>query len=418
MTKEYRITGGKSLKGRINVHGSKNAALPIIIASTLIRNKTTLHNIPNITDIQELLEILKKLNVSVKYKKNKLKIDSSKIKYAPLIMEEIEKFRASYYFIGAFLYLFNKVEIIKPGGCKIGARPIDQHISGLKQLGAKIEIIDNHINAEIKNINEGIITLSIPSVGATINIILASLNTKGKIVINNSAKEPEVVDFICFLNKVGFSINGAGTNQITILPKRTIKKVKYRIIPDRIVAGTFLLYGALLAKKLKINNFIISHNTSLISILKSVGVKIKERKKTLIVYKSKIDKSINVQTGVYPNFPTDLQQVLTAFLLYNQKKSKVTETIFEDRFSFLNEIKKSGGNFALDKDTVEIIPSKTISTTFSCQDLRGGAALLLVCLNSKGVSTLKDVQYIERGYENIVKKLKKIGAEIYEAIKE
>lgn len=416
MEKTYKIIGGKELKGKINIQGSKNAALPIIIASLLNKNKTTLNNIPNIKDVLELIEILKKLNVQTKFNNNSLSIDASNIKYIPLTIMEVQTFRASYYFIGAFLSLYGKVEIFKPGGCKIGSRPIDQHIFGLEKLGAKIIVENELIKCSIERIEKADIYLDIPSVGATINIILASLNTKEKIIINNAAKEPEIEDFVNFLNKSGFNIQGAGTSKIIIKPYEKTYKVKYKIIPDRIVAGTFLIYGSLLAKKLTIKNFYVKHNEILLLTLKSLGVKIKSKKNSIVVFKTNLTKGANITTGVYPSFPTDLQQIITVLLLYSKEKSFVTETLFENRFSFLNEIKKAGGKFMIFKNTVEIFPSNTSSSTFCCEDLRGGAALLLVCLYSKGASTLKNIKYIERGYENIINNLRKIGARIDEIV--
>ena len=279
MTKAYEIIGTTSLNGIINIQGSKNASLPIIIAALLCKSNTTLFNVPDLTDVHELLKILNKLNVATSYKNNTLKIDSRHIQYKPLKMKEIQNFRASYYFIGLFLSLFNKVEILLPGGCKIGKRPIDQHIKGLTLLGAKITLKDDVFIANIEEIIPTTIVLDIVSFGATVNIILASLFTKKIIIINNAAIEPEIIDLIAFLNKCGFNILVKNTNTITINPSKKIINAKHTIIPDRIVAGTFAVFGALLSKKLIIHNFIFEHNELLLKYLSKINVSMKINKR-------------------------------------------------------------------------------------------------------------------------------------------
>lgn len=414
MIKGYKIDGNKQLKGTIKVQGCKNSALAIIAASLLCKDKVTLYNVPRISDVFALLNILKKINVTYSFKKNTLKIDSKNIEYKPLLMEEIKDFRASYYFLGVFLSLFSKVEILIPGGCKIGNRPLDLHIKGLKKIGASIVIKEDKIIGVIDKYRSNIIYLDIASVGATINILLAGAFHNTYIIINNAAKEPEITDLVTFLNKMGCKIKGKESSKLEVLPTKTIKKVKYKIMSDRIVAGTFLLYGMLLAKKLTIKNFIYKDNEALISVLKRLNVKMKSKKKKVIIYKSILSKSIDITTGVFPNFPTDLQQVMCASLLFNKKSSTIKETLFENRFTFLKQIKKMNGKYLIKDNKVTIYPSKIKNNNIICEDLRGGAALLLCCLVAKGTSILNDVKYIERGYEDIVVILRKLGASIDE----
>ena len=416
MTKAYEITGTTSLKGNVNIQGSKNAALPIIIASLLCKDKTTLYNIPEISDVFELIKILNQLNVKTTFKNNILKINSKNIKYKTLNMQEIQNFRASYYFIGLFLSLFKKVEILLPGGCKIGKRPIDQHIKGLQSIGTFTSIDNNVFKAEIKEIIPTPITLDIASFGATINILLASLFTKETITINNAAIEPEIIDLINYLNKLGFNININKNKTIHINPLIKINKANHTIIPDRIVAGTFIIYGALLAKKLKIKNFIYEHNQLLIEYLTklNVSMKISKQNKTITIYKSLLNNGLDIETGVFPLFPTDLHQVIASLLFYCKSKSTITENLFENRFQYLNEIYIMGGNFNIADNTVEIYPSKINCANINCTDLRGGAALVLLCLKSNGTSVIKNIEYIERGYEKLPKTLKKLGAKINE----
>lgn len=414
MIKGYKIDGNKTLKGTIKVQGCKNSALAIITASLLCKDKVTLYNIPRITDVFALLNILKQINVTYTFNKNTLKINSKNIEYKPLVMDEIKGFRASYYFLGVFLSLFSKVEILIPGGCKIGNRPLDLHIKGLEKIGASIVIKEDKILGTLDKYRSNIIDLDIASVGATINILLAASFHNTYIIINNAAKEPEVVDLISFLNQMGCNIKGQGSSKLEVFPSKTIKKAKYKIMYDRIVAGTFLLYGMLLSKKLVIKNFIYRDNAALINTLKTLNVKMKVKKKKAIVYKSILSKTIDITTGVFPNFPTDLQQILCASLFFNKKPSTVKETLFENRFMFLKQIKKMNGKYLIKDNKVTIYPSKIKNNNIVCEDLRGGAALLLCCLAAKGTSVLSNIKYIERGYEDIVKNLRKIGASIDE----
>ncbi len=414
MSKVYEINGRPKMEGTIKVQGSKNSALAIITASLLANDVVTLENVPNIKDIQELLQIIKKLNGKISFIENNLIIDSSELVYDSLLFKEIKKFRASYYFIGVFLSLFGKVEIYLPGGCKIGKRPIDQHIKGLNALNVNLCITSDVLKANALMIQGNEITLDIASVGATINLLLASLYASGKTIIKNAAKEPEIVDLIHFLNSMGADICGEGSSVLVVNPTKKLHKTSYKIMPDRIVTGTYLLYGTLLAKKLTLTNIYTQDNYALINLLVSLGAEMDIRKDKITIYGLRRFEKANIKTDVYPEFPSDLQQIMTTFLFKGNGVSLVEETLFENRFSFLNEIQKMGGRFFVFDNKALIIPSKLTSNVVSCQDLRGGAALLLACLLAEGTSILKNVEYIERGYENIVEVLKSVHIDIKE----
>lgn len=414
MSKVYEINGRPKMEGTIKVQGSKNSALAIITASLLANDVVTLENVPNIKDIQELLQIIKKLNGKISFIENNLIIDSSELVYDSLLFKEIKKFRASYYFIGVFLSLFGKVEIYLPGGCKIGKRPIDQHIKGLNALNVNLCITSDVLKANALMIQGNEITLDIASVGATINLLLASLYASGKTIIKNAAKEPEIADLIHFLNSMGADICGEGSGVLVVNPTKKLHKTSYKIMPDRIVTGTYLLYGTLLAKKLTLTNIYTQDNYALINLLVSLGAEMDIRKDKITIYGLRCFEKANIKTDVYPEFPSDLQQIMTTFLFKGNGVSLVEETLFENRFSFLNEIQKMGGRFFVFDNKALIIPSKLTSNVVSCQDLRGGAALLLACLLAEGTSILKNVEYIERGYENIVEVLKSVHVDIKE----
>lgn len=414
MKKVYEITGKSKIKGTIKIQGSKNSALAIIVASLLCKDIVFLENVPRIKDVFELLAILKKINVKYSFVENTLMIDSSTITYEKLLFDEVKQFRASYYFIGVFIALFKKVEIYLPGGCNIGHRPIDQHIKGLSALGVEINIKDDIFIASCNNILGKDIFLDIPSVGATINILLASVASLTPVIIKNAAREPEIVDLINFLNSMNANIVGQGSGVVSIYPIKELKKTSYCIMPDRIVAGTYLLYGALLAEKLTLTNIVTKDIYSLINTLINLGVEMDIKKDSITVYKVESFSHTNIKTGVFPEFPSDLQQILSVFLLSGEGVSFVEESIFENRFLFLKEIEKMDGRYFVFDNKAVIIPSKLKASNVKVKDLRGGAALLLACMCASGTSTIEDVFYIERGYENLIKVLQSVNVDIKE----
>ena len=416
MKKAYEIKGNNTIEGTIKIQGCKNSALAIIIASILSKDVVTLTNVPDIKDIHELISILNKLNVKTSFINNVLIIDSKNITYSSLLIDSIRKFRASYYFIGAFLSLFNMVEIYLPGGCQIGKRPIDQHIKGLNELGVDLCLSKNILKASCNKPLGCEINLDIASVGATINLILASLYASGPTIIKNAAKEPEICDLIDFLNQMGASIVGKGSSVIVINPVNELIATNYTIMPDRIVAGTYLIYGALLAKKLTLTNIKSKDLYFVINTLINLGVNMDIKDESISVYKVLNFNKANIKTDVFPYFPSDLQQIMSVFLFYGTQVSLVEETLFENRFEFLNEMAKMNGKFFIFDNKAMIIPSILKGSKVKCKDLRGGAALLLAALSCKDDSILEDVYYIERGYENIVKDLQSVGVKIREVL--
>ena len=414
MYKAYEIVGNPIIEGEITIQGSKNSALAIICGALLCKGVVVLDNIPRIQDVFELLQILKKINVKFSLIDHQLMLDSSDIQNQPLLFEEIKHFRASYYFIGVFLALFQNVEIYLPGGCKIGKRPIDQHLKGFSQLNIDFNIQNDIFKANSKQILGNEISLTIPSVGATINLILASLLNKNTTIIKNAALEPEIIDFILFLKSMGAKIFGEGSSTIIISPSLNLHSTTYSIMPDRIVSGTYLLYGALLAKKLTLKNFKVKDNEALIHLLINMGANMDIKTNQITIYKMPSFKNAIVKTGVFPEFPTDLQQIITTMLFKGKQLSIVEENIFEDRFLFLKQLQKIGGNYVILNNTVLIFPSSFENGILNCEDLRGGAALLLAAMLAKGTSILKNVNYIERGYENIVEILKNVHVQIKE----
>lgn len=414
MNKVYEIKGKSVLNGTINVQGSKNSALAIIVGSLLCKDVVILKNVPKIQDVFELLEIFKKINVKAIFIENSLMIDSTNIEYSPLLFEEIIKFRASYYFIGAFLSLFKKVQIYLPGGCNIGKRPIDQHIKALNELNINVTIDNDIINAFTKEVIGSEIVFDVVSVGATVNAILASVFASKPTILKNVACEPEITDLINFLNKMGAKIIGKGSSVLYIEGVNCLKAISYEIMPDRIVTGTFLIYGALLANKLTLKNINTKDNYALINILINLGLQMDIKSNEITIYGIKSFEKANIKTEVFPGFPSDLQQIMTTFLFMGKQISLVEETLFENRFDFLNEIKTMGGKYFIYDNKVLIIPSSFNNAVVSCKDLRGGAALLLACMSCQGVSIIKNVEYIERGYEDIVDVLKSINVDIKE----
>lgn len=416
MNKVYEIKGKSKINGTINMQGSKNSSLAIIVASILCKDVVMLKNIPKIQDVYELIEILKKINVKVSFIDNSLLIDSTNIKYTSLLFKQIIKFRASYYFIGAFLSLFKKVEIYMPGGCKIGNRPMDQHIKAFNELNVNINIDNNKIIASTTSLIGNEIVFDVVSVGATVNAILASVFANNSTILKNVACEPEISDLIEFLNKMGAKIIGKGTSVLYIEGVNKLNGITYEVMPDRIVTGTYLIYGALLAKKLTIKNINSKDNYSLINTLINLGTQMDIKEHEITIYGLKEFEKANIKTDVFPSFPSDLQQIMTTFLFMGKQISLVEETLFENRFSFLKQIKKMGGKFFIYDNKVLIIPSLLKNSIVSCEDLRGGAALLLACMASDGTSILKNVEYIERGYEDIVNVLKSINVDIKETM--
>lgn len=412
---KIKIEGGHRLSGTITVSGAKNSVVALIPAAILCDENVTISNVPEITDVDDLENILTHLNAKVTREEGKVEINSTGIINCEITQELSKKLRASYYFMGALLGKFNKVEMYFPGGCSIGARPINLHLKGFELLGATITEEDNHFIIEAEKLKGNNIYLDFPSVGATINIMLAAVKAKGKTVIDNAAQEPEIVNVATFLNNMGAKIKGAGTSTITIIGVKHLHKCFHEVIPDRIEAGTYLIIASLLGKNLKIDNIIPNHLEALISKLKECGVDMEIGLDNIIINDTKKYKNTDIKTLVYPGFATDLQQIMATFLTQCRGKSTIEETIYENRFQNLKELNKMGANTKIKKDNRKaIIKGKTnlIGKEVSATDLRGGAGLLVAGLIAEGTTTIDNIAYILRGYDKIVEKLSAVGAKI------
>ena len=411
--KKIKINGGKELKGTIKISGAKNSAVALVPASLLSDGVVTIDNVPNISDIDALNEILEYLGTKVKREDNKMIIDQTNLVNKEIPEAKAKKLRASYYFMSALLGKYKHVEMYFPGGCAIGARPIDQTLKGYRALGAEVIEEGNKFTINAQELIGNEVSLDMPSVGATINTILVAVKAKGVTTILNAAKEPEIVNVATFLNNMGAKITGAGTSEITIKGVNKLGDGFIEVIPDRIEAGTYVIAGALVGNKLKIENIIPDHIESLTSKLKEMKVPIEIYDDYVIV--SKIDKmkKVTIKTLGYPGFPTDLQQPMTTLLIGCNGISTLEETIYENRFQnvpFLNEM---GADIIIDKRKIYINgPNQLIGKEVIATDLRAGACLVLAGLKANGTTIIKDVEHILRGYENIIEKLKNVGADI------
>lgn len=411
--KIMEIEGNKELSGTIRISGAKNATVALIPAAILTDEEATICNIPEITDTEALCDILKELNVDVKRASESIIINPQNMKNVEIDEKFSKKLRASYYFMGALLGKYKKAVMYFPGGCSIGARPIDLHLKGFEALGAKITNEKNKYIVEADELKGANIYLDIASVGATINIMLAAVKAKGTTIIDNAAKEPEIVNVATFLNNMGANIRGAGTSTIKIEGVEKLHKCFHEVIPDRIEAGTYIIIGALCGKHLKIDNIIPEHVDSLLSKLEEIGTELEIGADYVLISKQSEYKSTNIKTLVYPGFPTDLQQPFTVLLTQCNGKSKVTETIFENRFMHIPYLKELGADVSLKNQTATIIgPSKLIGTSVVATDLRAGAAMVAAGLLADGKTTITNAEHILRGYEQIVEKLTGVGAKI------
>lgn len=411
--KMLEIIGGEELTGTIRISGAKNSSVALIPAAILCDEEVTICNVPEISDTDNLCDILKSLNVDIKRASESIIINPKNMKNIEIRESFSTKLRASYYFMGALLGKYKKAEMYFPGGCSIGARPIDLHLKGFEALGATVKNEGNKYIVEADELNGANIYLDIASVGATINIMLAAVRAKGVTIIDNAAKEPEIVNVATFLNNMGAKIRGAGTSTIKIEGVEHFHKCFHEVIPDRIEAGTYVIIGALCGKELKIDNIIPEHIDSLLSKLEEIGVKLEIGSDYVIVSKKNNYKATNIKTLVYPGFPTDLQQPFTTLLTQCNGKSKVTETIWENRFMHVPYLVEMGADIIVKNQTATIIgPTKLKGSEVVATDLRAGAAMVAAALVAEGKTRISNVEHILRGYENIVEKLKNVGAKI------
>jgi len=411
--KQIEIIGGNTLKGEIKVSGAKNSAVALVPASLLSDGIVTIDNIPNISDIEALNEILEFLGAKVKRKEEVMIIDSSSIDNKEIPESISKKLRASYYFMGALLGKYKHVEMYFPGGCSIGARPINLHLKAFEALGAKVKEEGNKFTITAKKLKGAHIYFDVPSVGATINVMLAACKAEGTTILDNAAKEPEIVNVATFLNQMGANIKGAGTSEITIVGVKKLYSCYIEVIPDRIEAGTYVIAGALAGEKLKISNLIPEHIESLTSKMKEMGVPMEFGDDYIIVSRSKKLKAVNARTLGYPGFPTDLQQPFTTLLTQAKGVSTIEETIYENRFQNVPYLVEMGADIKVDNRTISIKgPSNLKGKIVKATDLRAGACLVLAALSAQGKTTIMDADHILRGYENIENKLRDVGANI------
>lgn len=411
--KQMVIEGNNILTGEIPIGGAKNSAVALIPASILASGISKLDNVPNISDRDALIDILKILNCDVTLDNDKLQIDTTNLKNTIIDEDHSKKLRASYYFMGALLGKEKYVEIYIPGGCNIGARPIDIHIDGFKALGADVTIDGNKYILKADKLIGTDIYLRFQSVGATVNLMFASVLAEGTTVIHNAAKEAEIENIADFLISMGAKIEGAGTDEITITGVEKLHGGNITVLPDRIEAGTYIILGALVGKNLKITNIIPKHLEALTSKLKDMESDITINSDNIII--SKVDnlKPTNIKTLVYPGFPTDIGQPMSVLLTQANGTSLFEETIWENRMGHVPSLNKMGANITVKgMSSMTIGPSKLHGCEVVATDLRGGAALVLAGLTATGTTIVNDVEHILRGYESIESKLTNVGAKI------
>ena len=411
--KVLEIQGGNRLSGTIRISGAKNSSVALIPAAILADDNVTICNVPEITDTDALSEILEYLGADVKRASESIVIDPRTIENKEIPANISKKLRASYYFMGALLGKYKHVEMYFPGGCSIGARPINFHLKGFEALGATVEINDDKYIVDAKELKGANIYLDFASVGATINIMLAAVKAKGVTVIDNAAKEPEIVNVATFLNNMGAKIRGAGTSTIKITGVEKLNGCFHEVIPDRIEAGTYTIIGALIGNYLKIDNIIPEHIEALTSKLIEMGVELEIGADYLIVNKPEKYKCVNVRTLVFPGFPTDLQQPFMVLSTQSNGKSVVEETIYENRFMHVPYLNDMGADIEINGQKAIINgPSKLIGKNVEATDLRAGASMVAAALVAEGTTTISNIGHISRGYENIVEKLSDVGAKI------
>lgn len=409
---QYILKGGKALEGEVTIGGAKNAALGILSAAIMTDDTVLVGNLPDIGDINVLLQAIEEIGATVeRIDKHTVKINGSKVDSLSIDYEFIRKIRASYYLLGALLGKYKRAQVALPGGCNIGSRPIDQHIKGFEAMGAEVKIEHGMIQAEAKELKGSHIYLDCASVGATINIMLAASMAEGLTIIENSAKEPHVVDVANFLNSMGANIKGAGTDVIRIKGVEKLNGCEYSIIPDQIEAGTFMIAAVATKGNVLIKNVIPKHLEAITAKLIEIGASVEEFDDAVRVSANKRLGHTNVKTLPYPGYPTDMQPQIAAALITSEGTSIVTETVFENRLRYVDELSRMGASIKVEGNTAIIVGVEGITGAIvSAPDLRAGAALVIAGLTAEGFTIVEQVEYIERGYENFEQKMQSIGA--------
>ena len=413
---QYIIQGGKPLSGVVTISGAKNAAVAILPATLLVSGVCRIENVPDISDVRLLLEILSDMGAGIRrLSPNTLEIDSTHVRDSEASVALVRRIRASYYLIGAQLGRFGHARVALPGGCNFGARPIDQHIKGFEALGAEVELQNGYVcaSAPENGLTGGRINLDVVSVGATMNIMIGAALANGTTIIENAAKEPHIVDLANFLNAMGARISGAGTDVIKIRGVKALRGGFYSIIPDQIEAGTYMAAAAAVGGDVLIQNVIPKHMDTISAKLREMGVRVTEYDDAIHIQRTGKLRRANVKTLPYPGFPTDMQPQFAAALCLAGGMSTITEGIYDNRFKYLTELRKMGAQVQVDGRTALIEGvDKLCGAPVAACDLRAGAAMVIAGLSAEGTTEVEDVHYIERGYENIVEKLQALGADI------
>ena len=411
---QYVIKGGNPLVGEVDIAGAKNAALAILSAAIMTDETILIENLPDVRDINVLLEAISEIGAQVeRIDKSTVKINGSTIGNLSVDYEFIKKIRASYYLLGALLGKYKHAEVPLPGGCNIGSRPIDQHLKGFRALGADVDICHGAIVAKAENLHGSHIFLDVVSVGATINIMMAASMATGRTIIENAAREPHVVDVANFLNSMGANIKGAGTDVIRIRGVETLHRTEYSIIPDQIEAGTFMFAAAATRGDVTVRNVIPKHLEATTAKLEEIGCEVEEFDDAVRVRAPHVLHRTHVKTLPYPGYPTDMQPQIAVTLALAEGTSIVTESIFENRFKYADELSRMGANIKVEGNSAIIDGVRKLTgARVSAPDLRAGAALVIAGLAAEGVTVVDDIVYIQRGYENFEEKLRSLGAEI------
>ena len=411
---QYVVKGGVPLRGEVSIGGAKNAALGILAAAIMTDETVTIENVPNVRDTRVLLQAIEGIGAKVKYiYNNTVQINGGSISDLNVEYEYIRKIRASYYLLGALLGKYKESNVALPGGCNIGSRPIDQHLKGFKALGAKVNIDHGVVSAKAENLVGGHIYFDVVTVGATINLMMASCMAEGETILENAAKEPHIVDVANFLNAMGANIKGAGTDVIRIKGVNRLHGCTYSIIPDQIEAGTFMFAAAATGGDITVKNVIPKHLEATTAKLEEIGCEVEEFDDAVRVRSTGRLHRTHVKTLPYPGYPTDMQPQIAVTLALAEGTSIVTESIFENRFKYADELSRMGANIKVEGNSAIIDGVKKLTgARVSAPDLRAGAALVIAGLAADGITIVDDIVYIQRGYENFEEKLRSLGAEI------
>ncbi|WP_028273690.1 UDP-N-acetylglucosamine 1-carboxyvinyltransferase [Atopococcus tabaci] len=413
--KKIVINGNNELTGTVTISGAKNSTVALIPAAIMADSPVTLEGVPNIQDVHSLIDILNSMKVKTDFDGSTLVIDPTEMVSIPMPSGKINSLRASYYFMGALLTKFGEGVVGLPGGCFLGPRPIDQHLKGFRQLGA---IVDNEQGAMyLRTTEDGLegarIYLDVVSIGATINVMLASIKAKGRTIIENAAREPEIIDVATLLNNMGAKIRGAGTDTIRIDGVEELHGCRHTIIPDRIEAGTYLAIGAAAGNDVLVKNVIVEHLEGLLAKMEEMGVPMVIGEDSIRVLKPEKLKGVQIKTQPYPGFATDLQQPITPLLLMAEGESMIMDTIYPKRVKHIPELKRMGGNARVESDLILIEgPAQLTGAQVAASDLRAGACLVIAGLSAEGTTEITGVENILRGYDHIVEKLTELGADI------